>query len=68
MTADRSMTLAEWGESIGIKPTSAWRKFRAGEVDAINVGSRLRPRLRVTPKAAEAYLEAREREMSRGRA
>jgi predicted site-specific integrase-resolvase len=54
------MTLAEWGQSIGVSPTTAWRKVRAGEVTVVNVGSRARPRLRVTPAAASAYLRKHE--------
>lgn len=57
--SEQAMTIAEFGRHIRVSTTTAWRKVRDGEVDAINVGSRLRPRLRVTESAVAAYLESR---------
>lgn len=53
------MTVAEFARRISVSPRTAARKVSAGEVDVINVGSRLRPRLRVTEAALVAYLESR---------
>jgi hypothetical protein len=60
VSADGAMTLAEFGRYIGVSTTTAWRKFRAGQVTVVNVGSRARPQLRVTRAAADAYLSKRE--------
>jgi predicted site-specific integrase-resolvase len=62
---ERAMTLAEFGASIGVSATTAWRIFRAGQVTVVNVGSRARPRLRVTATAADAYLKLHEIQGSR---
>lgn len=50
------MTLKEWAALIRVSPTTAWRKVAAGEVAVVNVGTSKRPRLRVTDRAHEAYL------------
>lgn len=56
----KALTVAEWGEQLGISATSAWRKVRDGQVTVVNVGSPKRPRLRVTPEAHAAYVKRHE--------
>jgi hypothetical protein len=56
---ERAMTVAEFGRRISVSPRTAARKVTAGEVEVVNVGSRLRPRLRVTESALATYLESR---------
>lgn len=61
------MTLAEWGKRLGVSPVTAWRRFRDGEVEAVNIGSVRRPMLRVTEEAHVEYLRRR-KIPARGRA
>ena len=53
------MTLAQWGRRLGISPATAWRRFRDGEIETVNVGSPGKPKLRVTEEAHARYLAAR---------
>jgi excisionase family DNA binding protein len=55
----RAMTVAEFGERLGISRRSAYRVVAAGLVDLTDVGTRARPRLRITEQALERYLERR---------
>lgn len=54
-----AMTVAEFADRIHVSRRTAARKVAAGEVEVVNVGSRLRPRLRVTDSALDAYLKSR---------
>jgi excisionase family DNA binding protein len=59
VTGEQGMTVAEFGQRIRVSPTTAWRKVRDGEIAAVNVGSRKRPRLRITETALTQYLAER---------
>lgn len=64
------LTLREVGELLGVSPVTAWRRVRAGEIRAINVGAeRGRPQLRVRPSAVAEYQRRREiQPLPKGRA
>ena len=57
--AEPEMTLAEVGERLKVSERTVQRRVKAGEIEVINVGSRLRPRLRVTEEEYQRYLASR---------
>lgn len=57
---ERLMKVREFAERIGVSASTAKRKVAAGEVTVVNVGSQLRPRLRITERALTAYVQAHE--------
>jgi excisionase family DNA binding protein len=59
MSGEQGMTLAEFGQRIRVSRTTAWRMVRDREITAVNVGSRKRPRLRITESALKQYLNER---------
>jgi excisionase family DNA binding protein len=58
-TKRRYMTVAEFADRLGVGKTTATRWVAAGEVEVINVGSRLRPRLRVSEATFEEFEKRR---------
>jgi len=54
------MTVAEFAARLKIGVTAAKTKVANGEIDVINVGSILRPRLRITEAAYQRYIKSRE--------
>jgi excisionase family DNA binding protein len=59
VSADRLMTLAEVADRLQVSIATVQRRVRAGEIAVLNVGSRLRPRLRVTEADYQRYLASR---------
>ena len=55
MNTGEYLTIAELGRVLKVSPTTAWRRVRDGEIKAINIGSRRRPKLRVTSAALAEY-------------
>lgn len=53
------MTVAEFGRRIGRSRVAAWRRVRDGEIEAINIGSALRPQLRISEAEYARYAERR---------
>lgn len=66
--SERLLRLYEVAELLGVSTVTAWRRVRAGELLAIDVGVRGRPQLRVRRSAVEDYIRSREiRPLARGR-
>jgi predicted site-specific integrase-resolvase len=61
VSAGRLLTVAEFGERIGVKPRTAQRIVKADKVDKVNVGSAKRPRYRISEAAAERYIAKNEK-------
>lgn len=65
MAAEKLMTVAKFGERLGIKKDAAYGVIRRYKVKTVNVGSVRRPRLRVSEAEYARYIKTREDESRR---
>jgi len=58
--ATPEMTVEDLAARLKICVTAAKTKVANGEIDVINVGTALRPRLRITEASYQRYIKSRE--------